>query len=142
MAAQGCSSQLQRLACEWTVRLGGGIVQCSCMKPPLLSCPCVANEHRCWSLPACIQPTLPAGLERFATVPDEDRLAELEGLREYLKAAVEAVDTAAASLAAPQERLKRLLEAKDKKAMLLEMAGACWQSGVNVVWWVAGTLQR
>ncbi|KAI3427954.1 hypothetical protein D9Q98_006344 [Chlorella vulgaris] len=63
------------------------------------------------------------GLERFATVPDEDRLAELEGLREYLKAAVEAVDTAAASLAAPQERLKRLLEAKDKKAMLLEMAG-------------------
>lgn len=42
------------------------------------------------------------------------------------QAAVEAVDTAAASLAAPQERLKKLLEAKDKKAVLLEMAGG-WQ---------------
>lgn len=34
------------------------------------------------------------------------------------------VEKAAASLAAPQERLRKLLEAKDKKAMLLEMAGA------------------
>lgn len=64
------------------------------------------------------------GLERFSTVPDEERLSELETLRDYLKAAVEAVDTAAASLAAPQERLKKLLEAKDKKAVLLEMAAA------------------
>jgi hypothetical protein len=40
---------------------------------------------------------------------------------------VEAVDKAAASLAAPQERLKKLLEARDKKAVLLEMAGAAVQ---------------
>lgn len=63
------------------------------------------------------------GLERFSTLPDEDRLAELETLRDYLKEAVEAVDKAAQVLAAPQDRLKKLLEAKDKKAVLLEMAG-------------------
>jgi hypothetical protein len=42
--------------------------------------------------------------------------------------AVEAVEIAAKTLAAPQERLKRLLEAKDKKAVLLEMAGG-WVGG-------------
>lgn len=42
--------------------------------------------------------------------------------------AVAAVEAAAQSLAAPQDRLKRLLEAKDKKAMLLEMAGG-WLAG-------------
>lgn len=62
------------------------------------------------------------GLERFANVPDEERLAELETLRDYLKEAVEAVDKAASSLAAPQERLKKLLAAQDKKACLLDMA--------------------
>lgn len=64
------------------------------------------------------------GLERFSTMPDEERLAELTTLREYLNEGVEAVDKAAQSLAAPQERLKKLLEAKDKKAVLLEMAAA------------------
>lgn len=34
------------------------------------------------------------------------------------------MEAAAQTLAAPQDRLKRLLEAKDKKAALLEMAGA------------------
>ncbi|PRW56710.1 hypothetical protein C2E21_4432 [Chlorella sorokiniana] len=62
------------------------------------------------------------GLERFANVPDEERLAELETLRDYLKEAVEAVDKAASSLAAPQDRLKKLLAAQDKKACLLDMA--------------------
>ena len=57
-------------------------------------------------------------------MPDEDRLAELEGLRAYLQEGVEAVEAAAANLAAPQDRLRRLLEATDKKATLLEMAGA------------------
>lgn len=37
--------------------------------------------------------------------------------------AVDAVEKAAQTLAAPQVRLKKLLEAKDKKAVLLEMAG-------------------
>ncbi|KAL4441533.1 hypothetical protein ABPG77_002037 [Micractinium sp. CCAP 211/92] len=64
------------------------------------------------------------GLERFSNMPDEERLAELETLRDYLKEAVEAVEKAAQTLAGPQERLKKLLEAKDKKAMLLEMAAA------------------
>lgn len=39
-------------------------------------------------------------------------------------AAVAAVDAAATSVAAAPARLKKLLEAKDKKACLLEMAGA------------------
>ncbi|PSC72568.1 hypothetical protein C2E20_4310 [Micractinium conductrix] len=64
------------------------------------------------------------GLERFSPIPDEDKLAELETLRDYLNEAVEAVEKAAATLAAPQDRLKKLLEAKDKKAVLLEMAAA------------------
>lgn len=63
------------------------------------------------------------GSLRFAAVPNEDRLAELETLRDYLKEAVEAVDKAAQSVSAPADRLKKLLESKDKKAMLLEMAG-------------------
>lgn len=155
----------------------------SALKPVCLPSPCP-------SLP-------PPGLERFANVPDEERLAELETLRDYLKAragpgqglvesspvlqlvapqraavlaactpasagsrerrgaarrchagkqqngaaaaccpvaleqeAVEAVDKAAQTLAAPGERLKKLLEAKDKKAMLLEMAGGWgWRLG-------------
>ena len=57
-------------------------------------------------------------------MPDEDRLAELEALREYLTAAVAALDTAAASVAAAPARLRKLMEARDKKATLLDMAGA------------------
>jgi hypothetical protein len=57
-------------------------------------------------------------------LPDEERLAELETLRDYLTAAVDAVDKATAAWTAAPERLKKLLTSKDKKAMLLEMAGA------------------
>jgi hypothetical protein len=64
------------------------------------------------------------GVERFSSAPDEDRLAELEYLRQYLTEGLEAVDKAAAATAAPVERLKKLLAAKDKKAALLEMAAA------------------
>jgi hypothetical protein len=64
------------------------------------------------------------GVERFSPAPDEDRLAELETLRDFLKEAVEAVDNAATAVAAAPERMRKLLVAKDKKAMLLEMAGA------------------
>lgn len=63
------------------------------------------------------------GIERFSPAPDEDRLAELETLRDYLTAVVEAVDKATAAVAAAPERLKKLLASKDKKATLLEMAG-------------------
>lgn len=63
------------------------------------------------------------GIERFATVPNEDRLAELETLRDYIKEAVEAIDKAAASVSAPADRLKKLLVSKDKKQTILDMAG-------------------
>jgi hypothetical protein len=62
------------------------------------------------------------GIERLSPQPDEDRLAELETLRDYLKEGLEAVETAVKVVAAPAERLKKLLESKDKKATLLDMA--------------------
>lgn len=65
-----------------------------------------------------------AGVERLSTSPDEDRLAELDALREYLTTAVEAVDTATKAVAAAPERFKKLMMSKDKKATLLEMAGS------------------
>ena len=43
-------------------------------------------------------------------------------LRDFLQGAVEAFDAQAASLAAPAERMRKLLTAKDKRAMLNEMA--------------------
>ena len=64
------------------------------------------------------------GVERLAAAPDEDRLAELEALRDYLGAAVAAVDAATTAIAAPADRLKKLLEAPDKKAALQSMAAA------------------
>jgi len=64
------------------------------------------------------------GVERFSPAPDEDRLAELETLREYLTTVAEAVDKATEAVAAAPERLKKLLLSKDKKETLLEMAGA------------------
>ncbi|GAB4813192.1 hypothetical protein N2152v2_000238 [Parachlorella kessleri] len=64
------------------------------------------------------------GIERFSTAPDEEKLAELEALRDFLKEAVAAVDKTVSSVTAPQERMVKLLQAKDKKATLLEMAGA------------------
>lgn len=64
------------------------------------------------------------GLERLSPAPDEERLAELETLRDFLKEATEAVDKATAQVSAAPERMKKLLTAKDKKGTLLEMAGA------------------
>lgn len=64
------------------------------------------------------------GTERFSNLPDEERLAELETLRDYLNEALEAVDKVAAAVAAAPERLKKLLSSRDKKATLLDMAGA------------------
>lgn len=62
------------------------------------------------------------GTLRFSSTPDEDRLAELEALREVLKAGVEALDQMAANVAAPAQRAKELLQAKDKKQKIQEMA--------------------
>lgn len=64
------------------------------------------------------------GQERFAPKPDEERLAELETLRQYLEEAKEAVDKAVQANISAVDRMKKLLSAPDKKAMILEMAEA------------------
>eukprot|EP00195_Chlamydomonas_chlamydogama_P007973 CAMPEP_0202898920 /NCGR_PEP_ID=MMETSP1392-20130828/7306_1 /ASSEMBLY_ACC=CAM_ASM_000868 /TAXON_ID=225041 /ORGANISM="Chlamydomonas chlamydogama, Strain SAG 11-48b" /LENGTH=324 /DNA_ID=CAMNT_0049584987 /DNA_START=91 /DNA_END=1065 /DNA_ORIENTATION=+ len=64
------------------------------------------------------------GKERFAPQPDEDRLAELDALRQYLTAACEALDTAVNKTASAKDRLTKLLTSKDKKACILDMAAA------------------
>ena len=67
---------------------------------------------------------LPAsGQERFASKPNEDRVGELEALREFLEQAAAAFDTQQQKVLEPVDRLKQLLAAKDKRATLLEMAG-------------------
>ncbi|KAJ9522404.1 hypothetical protein QJQ45_008303 [Haematococcus lacustris] len=82
------------------------------------------------------------GAERFAAKPDEDKLAELDLLRSYLAQASAAVDatgqlaelfmagavllvlacSCVSATTSAADRLKTLLSAKDKKAMILEMA--------------------
>ena len=47
----------------------------------------------------------------------------MEGLRDFLASAIARVDEQTKQMAAPKERLMRLLKAEDKKAALLEMAG-------------------
>ena len=64
-----------------------------------------------------------AGQERFSKSANTDRLAELEGLRDFLATAIAKVDEQAKSMAAPAERLRQLLSAPDKRATLLQMAG-------------------
>ncbi|KAI8476343.1 MAG: hypothetical protein J3K34DRAFT_401973 [Monoraphidium minutum] len=59
-----------------------------------------------------------------AAAKSEERLAELELLRRYLEEAAEAVDKAVASTSTAVERMKKLLGAKDKKAMIIEMTEA------------------
>jgi len=56
--------------------------------------------------------------------PDADRVAELETLRTYLEAAVEAVDAAVRATATAADRMRALLEAKDKRAAILALAEA------------------
>ena len=64
-----------------------------------------------------------AGESRFSSSPEEGRIAELEGLQNFLKEGVAAIDSRTSALAAPTERLRKLLTAKDKKATINEMAG-------------------
>jgi hypothetical protein len=64
-----------------------------------------------------------AGQERFAAKPDEDRVAELEALQDFLQQAAAAFDAKQQTVLEPLDRLKQLLAAKDKRATLLEMAG-------------------
>jgi hypothetical protein len=64
------------------------------------------------------------GNERFATPPDEEVLAELETLRDYLTAASAYVDKTIQQTTSAVDRMKKLLGSKDKKACILEMAEA------------------
>jgi len=112
----------------------------SCADPPLSSVePCVGQRpQRQAPATTLLTPSLhllptpphpfslssPPGTARFATVVNDDRVAELEMLRDFLKNAVQAFDAQAAALAAPAARMRKLLTAKDKRATLLEMAGA------------------
>lgn len=66
---------------------------------------------------------LNAAEQRFASPPNETRLAELESLRDFLKETVVLIDSKTKEIAAPAERLRTLLMSKDKKATILEMAG-------------------
>lgn len=61
------------------------------------------------------------GQERFAMKPDQERLAELETLREYLTQSSEAVDNMVQSTLSATDKLKLLLTSKDKKATILDM---------------------
>lgn len=63
------------------------------------------------------------GLQRFGKSPNEERLAELEALKEFLQDAIKALDESTVNAAAPADRLRQLLQAPDKRATLLEMAG-------------------
>lgn len=70
--------------------------------------------------------------ERLGSNPDDERIAELALLQQYLEEALAALDAVTKTMTAPADRLRRLLTAQDKAAMLYEMAGA-W------VWWLART---
>ncbi len=82
-------------------------------RPQALNC----LDAPCESDPACV------GEERFKASANQDRVAELELLMNYLKGAVQKLDSAVEGKVAPLERMKKLLTSKDKKATLLEMAG-------------------
>eukprot|EP00891_Asterochloris_glomerata_P000907 jgi/Astpho2/907/e_gw1.00016.225.1_t len=61
--------------------------------------------------------------ERFNKVVNEDLLAELEAVKQFLEQGTKDFDARSQQLVAPLDRMKKLLMAQDKKAMLLEMAG-------------------
>lgn len=54
---------------------------------------------------------------------NEDLLAELEAVKQFLEQGTKDFDARSQQLVAPLDRMKKLLMAQDKKAMLLEMAG-------------------
>eukprot|EP00892_Ulva_mutabilis_P008907 jgi/Ulvmu1/6389/UM003_0017.1 len=64
------------------------------------------------------------GQERFLPEPDEDTLAELEGLRLYVEQTLQAQTSVMKGVQSAKERLTKMLSSKDLKATILEMAGA------------------
>ena len=61
---------------------------------------------------------------RFSTGEDkdEDGLAELEGLRDYLTQATKLVDQAVTKVSSAKDRVTKLLTSRDKKELILQMA--------------------
>lgn len=53
---------------------------------------------------------------------DEDGLAELEGLRQYLVQACQVVDQAVSKVSSAKDRITKLLTSRDKKELILQMA--------------------
>lgn len=53
---------------------------------------------------------------------DEDGLAEMEGLRQYLVQACQVVDQAVAKVSSAKDRITKLLTSRDKKELILQMA--------------------
>lgn len=68
--------------------------------------------------------------ERLGSSPDEERIAELAMLQQYLEEALAALEAVTKTMTAPADRLRRLLTAQDKAAMLYEMAGAGMGAGL------------
>jgi len=62
------------------------------------------------------------GMEQLSLEKDEDKLAELDLLREYLNEAIETIDRATQEVASAPDRLKKLLESPNKKDTLRDMA--------------------
>lgn len=52
----------------------------------------------------------------------EDRLVELEGMKQYLEMAIQALDKRVASLSSPVDRMKKLLTAKVRPSHSLPAA--------------------
>jgi hypothetical protein len=59
----------------------------------------------------------------MATTLNEERIAELQLLQDYLVNAIQEVDARTKSVLAPLDRMRKLLSAKDKRETLLQMAG-------------------
>ncbi|KFM29050.1 hypothetical protein F751_6569 [Auxenochlorella protothecoides] len=95
------------------------------------------GEEIAWEAARCAPLLTPAfflqldriiGAERFAAKPDATRLKQLEQLRDDITKALEGVKTKLAETVTPAESLKGVLQARDKKAALLELAG---KNGIN-----------
>ena len=78
-----------------------------------------------------------AAQQKFASNASEDRVAELEGLQQFLNEGIAAVDAAAKEMAAPADRIRELLSSKDKKAALLDLASTSsllWATPQGIYW--------
>lgn len=74
----------------------------------------------------------------MSSTPNDERVAELAMLQQYLEEALTALEQVTQTMAAPADRLRKLLTAQDKAATLYEMAGVCRMLVVLGGWWWLG----